>query len=56
MHNEKLLQDVCEKRDVDVDFFGFLSDIKKYNKEENLDLRKVIFWLHSTDFKKDLDY
>lgn len=37
-------------------FFGFLSDIKKYNKEENLDLRKVIFWPHSTDFKKDLDY
>lgn len=53
---ENLLQEVCKKRELEVDFFGFLSDIKKYNKEENLDLRKVIFWPHSTDFKKDLDY
>ena len=53
---ENLLQDVCKKRDVAVDFFGFLTDIKKYNKDENLDLRKVVFWPYSTDFKKDLDY
>lgn len=53
---ENLLQEVCKKRELEVDFFGFLSDIKKYNKEENLDLRKVIFWPHITDFKKDLDY
>lgn len=45
-----------KKRDVAVDFFGFLTDIKKYNKDENLDLRKVVFWPYSTDFKKDLDY
>ena len=53
---KNLLQEVCKKRELEVDFFGFLSDIKKYNKEENLDLRKIIFWPHSTDFKKDLDY
>ena len=45
-----------KKRDVAVDFFGFLTDIKKYNKDENLDLRKVVFWPYSTKFEKDLDY